>query len=136
MKRFLLLLLTLAMLLLPFSGCGEEQGETSPLLTRKDGAVRVEVRSLPEGYAYSFAEEDAEAIVAYLSGLHLRSDFPENPDKYVGMTWVISLAYENGEAETVYHFGNMFIRTENGPWYLMQYEEANRFGTLCHELNK
>lgn len=136
MKRFLLLLLTFAMLLLPFSGCGEKQVETSPLLSRKDGVERVEVRSLPEGYAYAFAEEDAEAIVAYLAGLHLRSDFPENPDGYTGMTWVISLAYEDGEEETVYHFGNLFIRTEDGPWYQMKYEEANRFGALCSELNK
>lgn len=124
------------MTLLLLSGCGEEQDAAPSLLSRKDGATYVEVRSLPEGYAYSFADADAKAIVDYLSGLQLYSDFQENPDGYTGMTWVISIAYEDGEEETVYHFGNMFIRTEGGPWYQMKYEEANRFGTLCSELNK
>ena len=51
------------------------------------------------------------------------------------MAWVISLEYDNGDVLTVYHFGNMFIRTENGPWYKMTYDEAKRFDTLLNELN-
>jgi len=35
----------------------------------------------------------------------------------------------------VYHFGNMFIRNEDGPWYRMEYEEAARFDALLDELN-
>lgn len=136
MKRFFALAAAFAMMLLLFSGCGEEPDTASPLLSRKEGIAHVEVRSLPEGYAYSFAEADAKAIVDYLSSLQLRSDFQENPNEYTGMTWVISIVYENGAEETVYHFGNMFIRTEGGPWYQMNYEEASRFGTLCSELNK
>lgn len=95
----------------------------------------IHVTSLPEGYAYSFSGEDAKAIIDYLSNLNLEENFKENPDGYTGMTWVVSLKYDNGNVSTVYHFGNMFIKVENGPWYLMTYDEASRFGRLLSELN-
>ena len=102
-----------------------------------DGEITdVEVSSLPEYYNYSFNGESAKKIVDYLSSLNLESDFEENPNEYGGMTWVVSLKYENGDALTVYHAGNMFIRAENGTWYKMTYEEASRFHTLLDELNK
>ncbi len=64
------------------------------------------------------------------------SDFEENPDEYSGMTWVIVLEYEDGSKETVYHFGNMFIRTNGGSWYKMTYEQAGAFDSLLWELNE
>ena len=71
----------------------------------------------------------------YLTGLNLISDFEENPDQYGGMTWVIALDYKDGTTETVYHFGNMFIRNSGGPWYKMTYEQASAFDSLLAELN-
>ena len=94
-----------------------------------------DISSLPEGYNYLFSGEDARAIVDYLSNLTLISDFPENPNEYSGMTWAISLKYDNGEDITVYHFGNMFIRFGNGSWYKMLIEEAIQFDTLLYQLN-
>lgn len=117
---------------------GEEQNdkqpESAPLLKSR-GAKSVSVTSLPEGYDYYYEGNDAKLIEDYLFDLNLISDFEENPDEYSGMTWVISLEYENGEERTVYHFGNMFIRSENEPWYRMTYEEAHRFDALLIELN-
>ena len=117
---------------------GEEQNdkqpESAPLLKSR-GAKSVSVTSLPEGYDYYYEGNDAKLIEDYLFDLNLISDFEENPDEYFGMTWVISLEYENGEERTVYHFGNMFIRAENEPWYRMTYEEAYRFDALLIELN-
>ena len=92
--------------------------------------------SLPEGYAYSFQGTEAQAIADYLRSLHLISDFTENPYEYFGMTWVISLEYADGSTLTVYHFGNLFIRAEDGPWYKMEYEEADRLNQLLAELNR
>ena len=76
-----------------------------------------------------------QAIVEYLDSLSLRSEFEEDPDEYVGMTWVIAVDHADGSTVTVYHFGNMFIRNEDGPWYRMEYEEAERFHALLDELN-
>ena len=104
-------------------------------LLREGEVARVSLSSLPAGYTHAFAGEDAQAIVDYLSDLNLISDFPENPNEYVGMTWVISLAYDDGSTRTVYHFGNMFIRAEDGPWYKMSYDEASCLNELLAELH-
>ena len=49
------------------------------------------------------------------------------------MTWVISLHYEDGDTVTVYHFGNLFIRSDSSRWYKMTYEEASRFEALLNQ---
>jgi hypothetical protein len=117
-------------------GTGEisaEAGEDD--LLQAGDVTRVTVSSLPGGYDYAYEGEDALAIVDYLDSLSLQSRFKEDPDEYTGMTWVISVDYADGSTVTVYHFGNMFIRNEDGPWYRMEYEEAERFHALLDELN-
>ncbi len=117
-------------------GCSNQPAQAQSIKLLKEGNITdIDVTSLPEGYAYSFSGEDAKAIIDYLSNLNLEENFKENPDGYTGMTWVVSLKYDNGDVSTVYHFGNMFIKVENGPWYLMTYDEASRFGRLLSELN-
>ncbi|MBQ3599104.1 MAG: hypothetical protein II987_07535 [Clostridia bacterium] len=106
------------------------------LLRGNELVVKIHISSLPEAYEYSYDGEDAEEIVKYLKGLALISDFSENPDEYAGMTWVIELEYENGANATVYHFGNMFIRTDHGKWYMMEHSEALKLSELIKELNK
>lgn len=117
-------------------GTGETSAEAGEddLLEAGD-VTQVAVSSLPGGYAYAYVGEDAMAIVDYLDSLSLQSRFKEDPDEYTGMTWVIAVDHADGSTVTVYHFGNMFIRNEDGPWYRMEYEEAERFNTLLDELN-
>ena len=132
-----LLIITLAFLyVLSMVGCSQQpQQVQGGQLLAEGNIVKIDVSSLPEGYNYSFSGEDAKAIIDYLSTLNLESNFEENPNEYDGMTWVISLKYENGDVLKVYHFGNMFIRSENGSWYRMTYDEAKRFDALLDELN-
>ena len=115
-------------------GCSPAHAEESTLL--KEGTVkRVSVTSLPEGYDYSYTGEDAQAIVDYFTELDLISDFEENPGEDDGMVWVISLEYEDGSTETVYHCGK-FIRRDGGSWYKITYEQARAFDSLLWELNE
>ena len=104
------------------------------LLPREDGIIGITISSLPEGYNYSFAGADADTIVKYLSGIELISEFEENPERHVGMVWVISVKYETGDITTIYHFGNRFIRVNNGPWYKMNFDEASQFDSLLEQL--
>jgi hypothetical protein len=117
-------------------GCSQQpqQVQGSQLLV-EGNVVKIDVSSSPKGYNYSFNGENAKAIIDYLSNLNLESNFEENPNEYDGMTWVISLEYDNGDELTVYHFSNIFIRSEKGSWYKMTYEEASRFDALLNELN-
>lgn len=143
MKKLIVQVLAFTFLIL-LVGCQEIESQSTETLADNvsnqlliDGnVIKCDVSSLPEYYNYSFNGESAKKIVDYLSSLNLESDFEENPNEYGGMTWVVSLKYENGDALTVYHAGNMFIRAENGTWYKMTYEEASRFHTLLDELNK
>ena len=151
MKKFIVLLLTLFSVI-GLAGCystdaGQYLEEKYPVefwypntsaednLLVEGEVVKVDVSSSPEEYSYSFMGEDAEAIVDYLSNLTLKSDFEENPNEYCGMCWDIILEYENGDVLNIYHFANMFIRSQNSSWYRMTYEEASYFDTLLEQLN-
>ena len=134
MKKLAVLLLILACLL-PMSACSGAAAKGEILL--KEGTVtEISVSSLPKSYDYTFQGDDAQSIRDYIAELGLTTDFPENPNEYAGMTWVISLEYEDGDILTIYHFGNMFIRTADSSWYKMTYEEASRFDTLISNLSK
>lgn len=137
MKRAICFVTTIVLLLVMVCFCGCDNQKLKDVKLLEEGCVKnVSITSIPEGYEYLFSEGDAKAVVDYLSNLNLITNFKESPNGLRGMTWVISLEYENGDIMTVYHYGNMFIRTENGPWYQMTYEEANRFEALLNELNE
>ncbi len=114
-----------------------EQLSDVKLLEEKGDIKNVFVTSLPESAsrAYSFSGDDAKSVVNYLNSLNLITNFEENPNEYGGMTWVISIEYNNGDTATVYHFGNIFIRANDGNWYKMIHEEASRLDKLLNELN-
>jgi hypothetical protein len=134
MKKIIAIVLA-CICVLGIVGCSQQpQQVQGGQLLAEGNVINIDVSSLPEGYNYSFSGADAKAIIDYLSTLNLESNFEENPNEYDGMTWVISLKYENGDTLTIYHFGNMFIRVKGGSWYKMTYDEASRFDTLLDEL--
>lgn len=135
MKKFIAVVLV-CICVFGLIGCNQQpqQVQGNQLLV-EGNVVKIDVSSLPEGYNYSFSGEDAQAIIDYLSTLNLESEFEENPNEYTGMTWVIALEYENGDTFKIYHFGE-FIRSQNGSWYKMSFEEASRFDALLDELDK
>lgn len=147
MKRLVALVAVFAFLLL-LVGCQEteiQSTETSrdnvsnqvsgSQLLIEGNVIKCDVSSLPENYNYSFKGESVKKIVDYLSSLNLNSDIEKNPnDYYGGITWRITLKYENGEALNIYHNANEFICAENGTWFKMTYEEAGRFDELLDEI--
>ena len=135
MRKLLAILLGIFCVLV-IVGCSQQSQQVQGnQLLAEGNVIKIDVSSLPEGYNYSFSGEDIKAITDYLSTLNLECEFEENPNEYTGMTWVIALEYENGDTLNIYHFGNMFIRSEKGSWYKMTYEEASRFDVLLNELN-
>ena len=135
MRKLLAILLGI-FCVLSIVGCSQQSQQVQGnQLLAEGNVIKIDVSSLPEGYNYSFNGENAKEIIGYLSSLNLQGNFEENPNEYTGMTWVITLEYENGDTLTIYHFGNMFIRSEKGSWYKMTYEEASRFDVLLNELN-
>ena len=134
MKKIIAIVLV-CLCVLGIVGCNQQpQQVQGGQLLAEGKVINIDISSLPEGYNYSFSGKDAKAIIEYLSTLNLESNFEENPNEYDGMTWVISLEYENGDTLTIYHFGNMLIRVKGGSWYKVTYDEASRFDTLLDEL--
>lgn len=102
-----------------------------------DGNITaIVINSLPESKKYSRVYRNTEKIkiiVGYLNKLSLKGTFSENPDKYVGMTYIINISYADGRQNIVYHFGNMFIRENEDKWKRMTYNEAQKLNKLIQD---
>lgn len=143
MKRTFAVTLTLIMVLAALTGCmasqtdnNSQNSEISQNELLKEGNVKsISVTSEPNGYEYSLTGDDINVIVDYFSNLHLISDFEENPNEYTGMALIATIEYDDGTSSTICHFGNMFVRADDGTWYKMDYDEASRFHPLLQELS-
>ena len=136
MRKLIVILITLVLVAGIFAACGHDTNAAALELPTDAKIQTVSVSSLPEGYSYSFSGDEAIAIIDYLSGLNLIAVFSENPNEYAGMTWVIAIEYEDRDSVTVYHSCNLFVRTEDGPWYKMDFDDAAEFARLLEELTK
>ena len=131
MKKLIALIIALVSVCV-LVGCSFVAVEGGVLL--KDGHVTtISITSLPEGYEYTFKGEDAKSIIDYLQNLNL-TPYSKSND-YNGMAWIISIEYETGEIVRVCHSCNKLISADDGPWYEMTYEEANRIYTLLDGLS-
>ena len=99
-----------------------------------DNVKSVSIISSPMGYEYSFSGDDANAVVDYLAGLNVKPYSKGND--YTGMSWDISIEYEDGNTLTVYHCANKLIKINHGRWYEMTYDEASRLDALLDEIGK
>lgn len=119
-------------------GLDDEEKSFSATLLGIDKAkvIGVKVSSLPEGYDYSFTDENAQAVVDYLSNISLSTNLSvEDPGQLGGMTWVIKLNYENGDTVTLYDLGK-FIHGTDRKWYEMTYEESQELSNLIWKLGQ
>ena len=119
-------------------GLDDEEKSFSATLLGIDKAkvTVVKVSSLPEGYDYSFTDENAQSVVDYLSNISLSTNLSvEDPGQLDGMTWVIRLVYENGDTVTLYDLGK-FIHGTDRKWYEMTYEESQELSNLIWKLGQ
>ncbi|MBR3469630.1 MAG: hypothetical protein IKH28_08055 [Lachnospiraceae bacterium] len=93
--------------------------------------VRIEVSSSAGDFHFSFSDsETIKTLKEYFDTLELESDFPENPQDLLGMTWILEFLYSDQSTATVYHSGNTIVRNKNGNWYKMKYEQAAKLEDL------
>ena len=87
-------------ILVSLTGCDENPNETT-----ENSIIKIEIYSLPDSYTNKRIYTNSNkisAISTYLAGLNLQSDFPENPNEYRGMAFIITITYEDG-TEVVYN---------------------------------
>ena len=117
----------IAVLLCTLAGCAASTTITGASLVSSENVVKVQVSSLPESSetqrTYTSAEK-IKAITDHIDNLQLDTKFPENPNDYSGSVWVITYIYADESSLTLYHFGNMFLRTEQSDWTRLTQEQA------------
>ncbi len=109
---------------------------TQSLKISDDNITAIMINTQPESEKYSRVYRDTEKInkiVGYLNEISLKGTFTENPDYYVGMTYIINISYADGSQNIVYHFGNMFIRLKEGEWKRMTYNQAQKLDKLIQD---
>ncbi len=135
MRKAITSILVFVMCFTLCTSCESAAAAQNTLMPGSDGITSVVVSSMPEGYDYSFTGDQAETLAQYILDMEISADFPEDPNVYAGMTWVIVAEYENGNTATVYLFGNMFIRSGDGPWFKVSGKEAEGFEALLTSLS-
>ena len=136
MKRTLSILIALLLCLSIFVECKNFNADTDlPPFDppTSEGVSSVRVSSLPEGYNYSFTGEIAKKVVDYFSEVQLTSKYDDNPNEMSGMTFVVSITYQDGRTETLYEF-SPFIRKDGGSWYKIVQNDVTNFHTFLNEL--
>lgn len=117
----------IAVLLCTLAGCAASTIITGASLVSSENVVKIQVSSLPESSetqrTYTSAEK-IKAITDHIDNLQLDTKFPENPNDYSGSVWVITYTYADESSLTLYHFGNMFLRTEQSDWTRLTQEQA------------
>jgi len=99
-----------------------------------DNVKSVYIISSPHAYEYSLSGDDANAVVDYLASLNVKLYSKGND--YTGMSWNISIEYEDGNVLSVCHCSNKLISINNSIWYEMTHDEASRLDALLDEIGK
>lgn len=135
MRKCMCVLLAALLVLMCAAGCHGQNAAPNELLPGAEGISGITVTSMPEGYHYFFSGEQAVTLAESILEMNVISEYPEDPNVYAGMTWVITAQYEDGLTATVYLFGNMFIRSGDGPWFKVSINEAENFERLLTSLS-
>lgn len=131
--KYITVCFLIAALLCTLAGCAASKTLTGAALANSENVVQIQISSLPESETYQRSYTSPgkiKAVTDYIDALILSEKFPENPNEYTGMTWVITYVYEDGTQLTSYHFGNMFFRAGTGQWTRMTYEQAERLDSI------
>lgn len=125
----LLAFLLLCMTIVSISACTSSTYTVPKATAAKDKEiVSIAVSTLPESpeQARTYTtEEKIDAVRSYLNSLTLSEISSEKPEDYVGMSYIISVTYDDNSKKTYNHFGNKFFKIDDQEWKLMNFEQAS-----------
>ena len=117
------------------AGCDGEAGVSNALLPGTQGIKQIAVSTMPQMHEAMFYGENAVKLADYILRMDVQTEFSEDPNVFTGMTWVFTVHYEDGSAVTVELFGNLFVRTDNGPWHKVSANAAEGLETMVYKLS-
>lgn len=131
MKKVVLIAMTIFVCIL-FIACNDVKldKKTHVLQEQERKLVCIKLSSLPETNEYTFSGEAANEIYEYLA--NLKTEYYSSNNDLNGITYVISIEYDNGDLKTLYHFSYL-IGTDDG-WYKIKNYEEQEFENLIKKL--
>lgn len=132
-KNCLGIILILTLLIIFLVGCKSQNIKLSVI---EEKINNIEISSLPESDNYNkilYNIEDIDTIVKYLNSI---TPFiaKENPDEYVGQLITIKINYKDGSTKQYNHFGNKFIKEDEGEFYELKYDEAEKLEEIINNI--
>ena len=135
MRKRIALILACVVCVALASGCSGEMGVTNTLLPGTQGIGHISVSTMPQLHEAVFSGENAVKLAEYILNMDVQTEFSEDPNVYTGITWVFAVNYEDGSVVTVELFGDMFVRTDSGPWHKVFGNAAEGLEELVYKLS-
>lgn len=132
-KKFAFIILAFTLPILFLVGCKSKNVKFNVIL---ENINNIEITSLPISDNYNKIinyNEDIENIVKYLNSIHPFIT-KENPNEYVGQSIIIKINYKDGSTKEYNHFGNKFIKEDDGTFYELKYEEAEKLEVIINNI--
>lgn len=92
----------------------------------------IKVSSLPQTRDYTLRDESAYEIYDYFK--KLKTEYYSNENDLNGITYIITIEYENGDIKTLYHSAYL-IGTEDS-WYKIKNYKQQEFEKILEKLSK
>lgn len=132
-KKFLFIILTFTLPIIFLMGCKSQSIKFNVI---GENINNIEISSLPESEDYNKTlnnNEDIDKIVKYLNSINPFAT-KENSNEYVGQSIIIKINYKDSSTKEYYHFGNKFIKEDDGIFYELKYEEAEKLDEIINNI--
>lgn len=132
-KKFLFIILTFTLPIIFLMECKSQSIKFNVI---GENINNIEISSFPESEDYNKTlnnNEDIDKIVKYLNSINPFTT-KENSNEYVGQSIIIKINYKDSSTKKYYHFGNKFIKEDDGIFYELKYEEAEKLNEIINNI--
>lgn len=133
MKKLFAFIL-LCMMIVSISACSTSSDTAPKATASKDKEiVSIAIATLPEstGHVRTYtSEEKIDSIRSYINSLTLSDISSEKPEDYAGMSYIISVTYDDNSTKTYNHFGNKFFKIDDQEWKIMNDGQASELEAI------
>lgn len=121
-------------ILLTLYGCGAKKEKIT--FDNTENIIKITIYTLPGNKSSLKSTEDKgqiTEIIDYINGLDLKKP-TKDADQYVGMSYIITVYFDDKTNIEYIHFGNTFFKELGKEWYEIPYEQAEKFEGIYKSL--
>lgn len=133
MKKIFSISIIIAILIM-LSGCGATNNKLT--INNSNNITKITVTTQPgNDKSLKTTEKKNEIIdiINYLNSLDLKKP-SKDAGQYAGMSYVITVYFDDKTTKEYVHFGNMFFKESGKDWYEIPYKQAEKFEDIYRNL--